>query len=92
MIQESAQQDFIDAAAETFLAVDEHDGHAAVESLSQVGVGVDIDHLGTQPVPLQDRAGFVAQVTAAARVENNVRFWHGLKPNFVAGESNPSPQ
>lgn len=77
-LQQPPQQHFVDAAAETFFAVDDHNGDAGGVSLTQLRIGVDIDKLRLQAVAFQQFAGIVAQVAARAGVNRDLMFGHGI--------------
>jgi hypothetical protein len=52
-VEQSAEQNGVDAAAKANLAVHFDDGHALVKPLAQARIVVDIDELWTQPVRLK---------------------------------------
>lgn len=70
--QETGEQNFVDAAAEAFFTVDFDDGDAEIVALAELGVGVDIDEARLLAVAAEESDGVVAEVTAFARVNNDV--------------------
>jgi len=63
LTQQSNQQQWVDTAAKSLLAVDHDDGHALIVTSSELRVGVDIDHLDRDAMRCQQGGRFVTQMT-----------------------------
>lgn len=68
-LEQSAEEDFIDAAAEANLAVDHDNRYAGMELVAEARFLVDIDESWTQAVAHQQIVRFIAEVAAVAGVE-----------------------
>lgn len=72
-LEDSSQECWVDAAAETFFAVDLDDRDPVIVAAAEFGVGlsVDIDFARHEPELSKDEFYVVAQVTAAPGVEHD---------------------
>jgi hypothetical protein len=70
--QQTAEQHGIDFSPEPNLAIDFNHGHARVELVAVLGVGVDIDNRRVETVIGQRRQGVVTEVTTCSRVKDYV--------------------
>jgi hypothetical protein len=68
---QSSEEDGVDAASETDLAVDFYDGDALVEPLAEICVGVDVDEFWLDAMLTKQGKRIVAEMAALSRVEHD---------------------
>lgn len=98
-MEQPFQQDFVHPAAETLLSIDHHDRHACVIFRPQLGVGIDVDSLGSKPITCQESFGFFAKMATGPSEKENLGRHRGesekVSGTVVAGqipEQGYSPQ
>jgi hypothetical protein len=69
-VDQPSQQHFVDTAAEPNLPVNFYDRHAGVEFAAEVGIDINIDQLGAQPVVGEQLLGLIAEMASLACVED----------------------
>ena len=80
MFEQPTEEHFVYLPSKTFATVDHHDRHTGVVPLAPLGLGVDVDFLGGQPVPKEEPVAVLAEMTTLPGIEENLGGWLTLCP------------